>query len=43
MARLKQGQLIQKIRSLMGPDIKQAEAKIFEEETLKTAQIEGEI
>jgi Fic family protein len=41
-ARLKQGQLIQKIQSLLESDAKQAEAKILEEETLKTALIEGE-
>lgn len=40
--RLKQGKLIQKIQSLMGDDLKRAEAVIFEQETLKTAQIEGE-
>ena len=40
--RLKQGQLIQKIQSLLEPDLKQAEAQVFEEETIKTAQIEGE-
>lgn len=42
-ARLKQGQLIQKVQSLLEPDLRQAEAKVFEEETLKTARIEGEM
>jgi Fic family protein len=41
-ARLKQGQLIQKIKALATEELDRAEAKIFEEETLKTAQIEGE-
>lgn len=40
--RLKQGKLIQKVQNLMEEDFKQAESIIFEQETLKTAQIEGE-
>jgi len=41
-ARLRQGKLIQKILGLLELDSKQAEACIFEEEALKTTQIEGE-
>lgn len=41
-ARLKQGKLIRKMQNLMKADFKKAEAIIFEQETLKTAQIEGE-
>lgn len=41
-ARLKQGRLIQKIQSLAEGELTKAEALILEEETLKTAQIEGE-
>lgn len=41
-ARLKQGQLIQKVTNLFEDDLKKAEAIVLEEETLKTARIEGE-
>ena len=41
-ARLKQGHLTQKIQSLLESDMTHAQALILEEETLKTAQIEGE-
>ncbi len=41
-ARLRQGKLIQKISGLLELDSKQAEARIFEAEALKTTQIEGE-
>jgi len=40
--RLKQNKLIQKVQSLINEDFKKAEAIIFEQEALKTAQIEGE-
>ncbi|MBU1085852.1 MAG: Fic family protein [Candidatus Beckwithbacteria bacterium] len=40
--RLKQGKLIQKITSLLNEDLRQVEGIIFEAETTKTAQIEGE-
>ncbi len=40
--RLKQGQLIQKVTDLFKDDLKKAEAIVLEEETLKTARIEGE-
>ncbi len=40
--RLKQGQLITKVKNLFEDDLKKAQAIILEEETLKTAQIEGE-
>jgi Fic family protein len=41
-ARLKQGKLVQKIQGLLEPDSRLAEALLYEAETLKTAQIEGE-
>ena len=40
--RLKQGKLIQQVQTLLDDDRIQAEAVIVAEETLKTAQIEGE-
>lgn len=42
-ARLKQGRLIQKIQNLLESEAINAEAIIWETETIKTAQIEGEI
>lgn len=42
-ARLKQGQLIQKVRALNPEELITAHARIYEEETLKTAQIEGNV
>lgn len=41
-ARLRQGKLIEKVLGLLEFDSKQAEAYIFEAETLKTTQIEGQ-
>jgi len=40
--RSKQKQLVEKVQGLMDEGLKKAEAIIFEKETLKTAQIEGE-
>lgn len=40
--RLKQGQLIQKLNSIVGDDLTRSRALILEQETLKTALIEGE-
>jgi len=40
--RLKQGQLIERVNHLWEDNLKRAEAIILEEETIKTAQIEGE-
>ncbi|MBU1085823.1 Fic family protein [Patescibacteria group bacterium] len=40
--KIKQEKLLQKIQNLMDDDLKKAQAIIFEKETLKTAQIEGE-
>lgn len=40
--RLKQGQLIQKLSSITGDDLIKSRALILEQETLKTALIEGE-
>jgi Fic family protein len=40
--RFKQGRLIEKITNLLNDDLKKTKAVILEEETLKTAQIEGE-
>jgi Fic family protein len=41
-ARLKQGKLIQKVQALIDDDAQLAEAIVFEQEALTTAQIEGE-